>query len=199
MSTANPDPHTLNAVTWGPSILGAGSFLLIYISFITALYPARNFFTIAMAALLVTFLVRAIYFLLFTRYARALSYVMPPFCILMIVLAAGITSKIIGYNVSDIIRLNLFSRSTCIRSAVELGHGAVFGVCVDHFDNLSATANLIVYDSSDEIVLPAEKRSPEWTKTVRGMKIPFGVPDLTFEARKMIGHFYDVDFLLREN
>jgi hypothetical protein len=183
----------------GSSLLGAGSFLLTYISFISALYPARDVFTAAMAVLLVTFLVRAIYCLISTRYTRALSYITPYTIIVLIVAAAGITSKIIGYNVSDIIRLSLFSRSGCIQSAVELGHGAAFGVCVHHNDNLAITANLIVYDSRDEIVLPAEKRSPEWTKTVFGMKTPFGVPDFTLTARKMIGHFYDVDFFLRES
>jgi hypothetical protein len=194
MSDIRPNLVAGGTFTWIPSILGIGSFLLVYSASITVLYPTRNLMVIVSFVLFAIFLLRSIYYLFQARYVRALSYVVPHITLILIMVSLAMVESLVGLNIPDTIRMSLFSRTACIQSAVDLGHGTAFGVCVWHNDDLSVTANLIIFDSSDEIALPAERRSPEWVRIASRRSL---VGSLDFKSRRMIDHFYDVDFFER--
>jgi hypothetical protein len=187
--TTNSSSH--HTLTWIPLVLGVGSYFLAFFASITDLYPARWLLGTVSFLLFGIFLLRSIYYLFRARYVEAFSYVLPHIAFVLILASVGVAGRLAGSDIQDVVRLKLFSQTACIQSAMDLGHGAAFGVCVWHHDDLSVTANLIVYDSSDEIALPAESRSLEWTKVASRLSL---VGQLNFRARRMVDHFYDVDF-----
>lgn len=55
----------------------------------------------------------------------------------------------------------------CRKSAINIGDGQVFGVCVrESIDNGSSETvdSAIIYDTSSQLLLPESKRSPLWLK-----------------------------------
>ena len=158
----------------------------------TVLYPARSLLETALFLLFATFLLLSIYCLFRARYMRVLSYVLPYIAVFLSLPSLFLADRIVGFDILDAFKLSLFSQTACIQSAVDVGHGAAFAVCVWHADNLSVTATLIIYDSSDEIALPAENRSSEWKEVASRRSL---VGTLDFVARKMtVDHFYEVYF-----
>jgi hypothetical protein len=101
----------------------------------------------------------------------------------------GLIEKLTGAHLINLARLHLFSQSDCINSAASLGDGKVFGVCMTQYDNFNVTSDLIIYDSSDQIMLPSNRRSAEWNR-IASPKLPDG--EFDFVAHSMGDHFYDV-------
>jgi hypothetical protein len=163
------------------------------------LYAAKSLILFITVLVLLSCLVCAAYCFIRGRLLRGLSYAAPYLSILFIMACWSFAQTIVGKNFIGVIRLHLFSQSACIRSATTLGDGEAFAICVDHFDSLASTSNLIVYDSTGEVALRAGKQSDNWKKVVSRLKSPFGSEDMTFTARKIADHFYSVDFSLKRN
>jgi hypothetical protein len=80
----------------------------------------------------------------------------------------------------------------CVRTAAPLDGGR-FKVCEHLSDDDSDTDTMIIYDSTDQISLPAARRSVAWKNFVLSLEhTPFGMLD--FKVQPLRGHFYKVFF-----
>ena len=113
-------------------------------------------------------------------------------CALMIVPIAGKTGILHIIDRLDLALFNAFYQK-CAQSADQTANGG-FAVCWTR-DTFSAV-DAVVYDSSDQIALPPNARSAEWTKVA--LKSPvmaaFGVDG--FHANLIRGHFYRIYFAM---
>jgi hypothetical protein len=164
-------------------------FNIAFLIPMTVLYPAKTLLLPVLPTLLFIYLLMAIYALIRAQYARALSLVLPHIALASLLFTAILIKKMTGANLIDLARLHLFSQGDCINSAASLGDGKVFGVCLAQHDNIFVRSNLIIYDSSDQIMLPSDQRSAEWNR-IASPKLPDG--DFDFVAQSMGDHFYDV-------
>jgi hypothetical protein len=84
---------------------------------------------------------------------------------------------------------------TCRHSGVSIAGGYTLAVCDkdDRWWRYGFT-KAIIYDSSDQIGIPASKRTKEWVSIAvsMGEQVPFGI--LGFSARRLTGHYYSVSF-----
>jgi hypothetical protein len=83
---------------------------------------------------------------------------------------------------------------SCKRSAVPVGDGKALAICENH-DRIGYF-DAIVYDSSDEISLPSEKRSPAWWEAATHQKNDASFEQFEFEAKQIEPHFYYVTFYI---
>jgi hypothetical protein len=166
-------------------------FIFAFLIPVTVFYPARDLLLPVLPVLLIIYLLIAIYALIRAQYARVLSLVLPHIAIAGILFTLTFIKKTTGVNLIDLARLHLFSQGDCINSAASLGDGKVFGVCLAQHDNIFVTSNLIIYDSSDQIMLPPGQRSAEWNRIASRMT-PLG--EFEFKAHSMGDHFYDAEF-----
>lgn len=77
----------------------------------------------------------------------------------------------------------------CKKKAVLFGDGYEFAVC-DYSEGDIEAAAFIVYDSSDQIALPPERRSDLWKYTF--LNYPFSYSEARQEVTKIEGHFYEL-------
>jgi|ERR1700733_1549437 len=85
--------------------------------------------------------------------------------------------------------------TSCKDHAFAIGHEGAVNVCEVHaFDSWLVNGDeVILYDSTHQIMLPPDRRSTEWKAKVRSLKhVPFGV--LWFTATKVVGPYYYVRF-----
>lgn len=77
----------------------------------------------------------------------------------------------------------------CKKKAVLFGDGYEFAVC-DNGEGDIEGASFIVYDSSDQIELPSERRSDLWRYMF--LNYPFSWSAYRQEVTKIEGHFYEL-------
>lgn len=91
------------------------------------------------------------------------------------------------------IKLSMNERfyKSCIDSGKSFGGGDVFAICENVDMELNrVTSLLILYDSSDQILVESKNRSTEWNRVARESKTLLS--EQSFYARKLLGHFYKV-------
>jgi len=81
----------------------------------------------------------------------------------------------------------------CKEQATPIGKEGVLGVCT-RYDDIYGQTDTVIYDSTDEILMPASHRSTAWIAITNSNTIhaPFGV--LGFDVERIAGHYYRVVF-----
>lgn len=81
----------------------------------------------------------------------------------------------------------------CKENAMPVGKEGFLGVCT-RYDDISGQTDTIIYDSTDQILLPPTRRSQEWLKMALAMatKAPFGIAG--FDVEQIANHYYRVVF-----
>jgi hypothetical protein len=82
--------------------------------------------------------------------------------------------------------------SDCIKRAVEWANGKKIGVCDKHV-LLDGDVRTFIYDSSDQLLLPPDRRSAEWQEAVQHLFPEVGLTYPTVHAR-LSDHLYYVVF-----
>jgi hypothetical protein len=95
----------------------------------------------------------------------------------------------------DLAKINVFTSKmlSCVSSSKIIKDNIGINICDRQDLDFVETTNTIVYDGSDEIILPFNARSNDWNRAARELhNAPFGV--MGFSVRRLTGHFYDVQF-----